>query len=131
MKRLFFLAIAVVLLLGVMLVSVLADTEVAIDIKPCKDPNYISLRSRGTVPVAVLTTDNFDARDIDPDTVLFAGASPVRWAKKDVDEDGDKDMLFHFEPRELDLDKTSTEATLTGETYDGELIWGTDSVIIK
>ena len=93
--------------------------------------NTISLRSKGTVPVAVLTTDDFDARDIDPATVLFAGASPVRWARKDVDVDGDKDMLFHFEPRELDLDKTSTEATLTGTTYDGVPFTGTDSVTIK
>ena len=134
MKRQLFLAIAVVLLLGVMPVSAAGDLiEVEIDIKPCKEPNPISLNSRGTVPVAVLTADDFDATDIDPTTVEFAGASPpLRWVKRDVDSDGDKDMLFFFEPRALvALDKDSTEATLTGETYDGVSFTGTDSVTIQ
>jgi len=88
--------------------------EVEIDIKPGGNPNRINLKSKGVVPVAVLTTDDFDAGTIEPDTVTFAGASPVRWTMEDVDNDGDKDMLFHFRTQELNLDEGSTEATLTG-----------------
>ena len=104
--------------------------EVTIDIKPGSDPNSINLKSKGVVPVAVLTTGDFDASTVDPDTVLFAGAAPLRWTMEDVDGDGDLDLLFHFKTQELDLDENSTEATLTGDTADGNPIQGTDTVNI-
>ena len=105
--------------------------ERPIDIKPGSDPNSINLGSKGMVPVAVLTTDDFDASTVDPVTVRFGGAAPVRWTMEDVDGDGDTDLLFHFKTRELeDLNEESTEATLTGYTNDGEFIWGKDTVNI-
>ena len=104
--------------------------EITIDIKPGSYPNSVNLGSQGVVPVAALTTDAFDATTVDPDTVLFAGAAPLRWATEDVDHDGHLDLLFHFETQELELDKYSTEATLTGETYDGQAIQGVDTVSI-
>ena len=104
--------------------------EVIIDIKPGSYPNSINLKSRGVVPVAVLTTDDYDAALIDPDTVSFAGADPVRWTMEDVDDDGDEDLLLHFKTQELDLNESSTDATLTGFTYGGTTIWGTDTVNI-
>jgi len=105
-------------------------TEWPIDIKPGSDPNSINLKSKGVVPVAVLTTDLFDAATVDPDTVSFAGALPVRWTMEDVDGDGDMDLLFHFKTQELGLVGGSTDATLTGATYDGEVFSGTDFVKI-
>jgi len=51
-----------------------------------------------------------------------------------VDDDGDEDMLFHFDTKELfenDLNEDSTFATLTGKTKDGIEISGTDKVWIK
>jgi hypothetical protein len=103
---------------------------VDIDIKPGSCPNSINLKSKGVVPVAVLTTENFDASTIEPDTVEFADAHPVRYTMEDVDGDGDLDMLFHFKTQDLDLVKDSTEAALTGETTDGTLIEGWDTVKI-
>ena len=106
-------------------------TDVTIDIKPGSDPNSINLKSKGVVPVAVLTTDEFDASTVDPTTVLFAGASPVRWAMEDVDADGDMDLVLHFKTQGLNLTDASMNATLTGETTtDGKHIRGTDSVNI-
>jgi len=104
--------------------------EAIIDIKPGSDPNSINLGSKGVVPVAVLTTDEYDATLIDPDTVRFADAAPVRWTQEDVDGDGDIDMLFHFKTQELNLDENSTKATLTGNNTDGGAFWGTDTVKI-
>jgi len=105
--------------------------ERLIDIKPGSYPNSINLGSKGMVPVAVLTTDDFDASTVDPATVRFGGAAPVRWTMEDVDGDGDMDLLFHFKTQELvDLGEESTEAFLTGYTHDGEFIWGTDTVNI-
>jgi len=107
------------------------DLEINIDIKPGGNPNSINLKSKGVVPVAVLTDGNFDASAINPETVTFAGAKPVRWKMTDVDDDGDQDMLFHFNTQDLlDLDENSTEATLTGQTGDGQPIHGTDTVKI-
>jgi len=102
--------------------------ERSIDIKPGSCPNSINFKSKGVVPVALLTDDGFDAATVDPVTVSFAGASPLRWATEDVDGDGDVDLLFHFETQELNLDENSTEATFTGYTLAGEFIWGKDAV---
>ena len=107
-------------------------TEWPIDIKPGSDPNSINLKSKGVVPVAVLTTDLFDAATVDPETIELEGVAALKWAMDDVDEDGDLDLLLHFSTQELavPLDANSTEATLTGETYDGEAFSGTDFVRI-
>jgi hypothetical protein len=107
------------------------EVNIDIDIKPGSDPNSINLKSKGVLPVAVLTTEDFDASTTDPGTVEFAGASPLRWALEDVDNDGDMDMLFHFKTQDLDLDTNSTQATLTGATSNGWfIITGTDTVNI-
>jgi hypothetical protein len=108
------------------------DTEIAIDIdiRPYCNKNFINLDIRGFVPVAVLTTDDFDAATVDPATVEFAGAGPVCWKLRDVDRDGDDDMILHFRMQELNLDQDSTEATLTGQTTQGILIEGSDEVQI-
>jgi hypothetical protein len=68
----------------------------------------------------VRTTNSFDAGIVDPDTVLFASATPVRWTLEDVDGGGDLDLLFHFKMQELSLTNDSTTATLTGTTYGGQ-----------
>jgi len=104
--------------------------EVSIDIKPSTYPNSINLKSKGVVPVAVLGNDMFDVSTVDPPTVRFADATPVRWTMKDVNYDGYMDMLFHFNTQDLNLTPTSTEATLTGYTYGGLYFAGTDTVNI-
>jgi hypothetical protein len=91
------------------------ESGMVIDIKPGNDQNNINLKSNGVVPVAVLTTDEFDAATIDPATAQFAGAAPDHWNLEDVDGDGDDDVMFHFRTQELDLDEDSTEATLTAQ----------------
>ncbi|RLI31784.1 hypothetical protein DRO56_04655 [Candidatus Bathyarchaeota archaeon] len=104
--------------------------EVEIDIRPWSPLNIICLGSHGVVPVAVLTTDDFDASDVNTTTVLFAGAPPLWSCLLDVDRDGDLDLLLFFRIRDLQLEPSSTEATLTGYTYDGTCFQGSDSVMI-
>lgn len=103
---------------------------ITIDIKPGSNVNPINLTSTGVTPVAVLTTAEFDAANLDPATVTFARASPLRWVKKDIDWDGDMDLLFHFKTQALILNKSSTEASLVGKTFDGMSVEGTDRVKI-
>jgi Tol biopolymer transport system component len=102
-----------------------------IDIKPDSYPNGINLNSMGRVPVAILTTDDFDATTVDPTSVIFAGAYPIRWTPQDVDYDGDLDLIFHFRTQELNLDENSTDAKLEGETFSGLAFYGIDTVKIK
>ena len=102
--------------------------ECQLDIKPGSDPNSINLKSKGVVPVAILTTEDFDASTVDPETVEFAGASPVRWAIEDVDGDGDMDMILHFKTQDISIQAGDTEASLTAQAEDGWSIIGSDSV---
>ena len=104
--------------------------EVLIDIKPGSEQNSINLKSKGVVPVAVLTTDSICAEMINPSTVVFAGAAPQNWSFEDVDDDGKDDIIFHFRTHELGLGPNSTEATLTAQLLTGEEISGTDEVRI-
>ena len=52
----------------------------------------------------------------------------MRRHEEDVDGDGDIDLVFHFKLGDTDLDCSSIEGTLTGETYDGIPISGTDAL---
>ena len=114
-----------------------ATLLVEIDIKPGRHPNSINLKSRGVIPVAILTTDEFDATTVDPNTVELAGAGvairgkgKLRARKKDVDKDGDLDLLVHVKTKDLDIEPGTTAVTLTGETYDGTPIEGSDDIVI-
>ena len=110
----------------------LVPLPVSIDIKPGSDPNSINLRSRGVIPVAVLTTATFDATTVDPTTVRFGKtgteATPVQFALKDVDLDGDIDRILHFKTQNTGILCGDTSASLTGQTFDGQMIKGSDSV---
>ena len=101
-----------------------------VDIKPGSYPNSTNPGSKGVIPVAILTTADFDALMVDADTVEFAGTTPRRYAVEDVDRDGDLDLIMHFRTQETDIQPGDTEACLTGQTYDGMPIVGCDSVRI-
>jgi len=108
-----------------------------IDIKPGSFPNSINLGSKGKVPVAVLSTETFDATTLDVSSISFAGAPVViknngtfQASFEDVNGDGRLDLVLHFSTQALSLTSSSTEATLTGSTNTGRCVSGTDSVNI-
>jgi len=93
---------------------------ITIDIKPGSDPNSINLRSKGVVPVALLSTAEFDATTIleSGGDVYFAGAIAIRLNIEDVDGDGIDDVICHFRTQELDLDENSTDGDVEIGSYD-------------
>jgi probable HAF family extracellular repeat protein len=108
--------------------------DVSIDIKPGSFPNSVNLKSEGVIPVAILTTDSFDAFTVDANTVRFGvtgmEAAPVLSVLSDVDRDGDLDLILHFNVVETGLVMGDTLAQLSGKTFDDQLIQGSDSVNI-
>jgi hypothetical protein len=118
---------------------------VNIDIKPGSTPNKINLSSNGLIPVAVLTTQDFNATYFLPEmahlsdantatTQMCAGASAVRWNLDDVNHDGRLDLVFFFSIQDTDLTLNSTNATFMAHgSYDAATIhiMGTDTVWVK
>jgi len=104
--------------------------NVLIDIKPGSYPNSINPGSQGRIPVAILTDETFDATTVDPATVRFGpeNAAAAHSAIEDVDGDGDLDMILHFKTQKTGIEPGDTEATLTGKTYGGISIEGTDTI---
>jgi len=127
-------------------VTVLYEVDVAV--KPGgRGAKPINPRSRGLLPVAVLTDSEFDPvatadrstiRFGDPDDVGFTGSgNPTGGASvahgghvEDVDNDGDDDLMLHFPTRAADFDGEDTEAKLVGLTDNGVPFVGTDNIRI-
>ena len=106
--------------------------EVALDIKPDDPVNNINPRSKGRIPVAVLTTGSFDAASLDTETLRFGKtwieAVPAHFALEDVDGDGDIDLMLHFKTQETGVSCGDTAAILTGATVTVEAVTGSDVI---
>jgi hypothetical protein len=106
--------------------------QVTIDIKPGGFPNPVNPKSAGVIPVGIMSTDNFDATSVDAQTVTFGigetEATPIHYAMEDLDQDGDMDMIFHFETQDTGITCGNTSAYLRGFTLEGQKIEGYDSI---
>lgn len=129
---------------------------VEVDVKPGSCPNPLNLKSKGVLPVALLGTEDFDVRDVDPLTLRLEGVIPVRSAFEDVatalapqeekeecyldcndlgpDEFEDLTLKFYRQDIITALgeveDGQCLTLTLTGELYDGTPIEGEDVILI-
>ncbi len=106
--------------------------SVSIDIKPGSFPNSINPKSEGVIPVAILSTNTFDATTVDPLSVKFgpdgATVEHGRGHREDVNGDGKKDLVLHFRTQDTGIVCGDTSASLTGKTISGQAIAGSDSI---
>jgi len=119
-------------------VAIQGAISVEIDIKPGSDDNVIKLGSNGNIPVAILSSETFDARTVDPMTVALANAGlKIKgngsgiFSYDDIDGDGRDDLLVHILTQGLELTPTAESAELVGSTFDDTPIFGVDSVQVK
>ena len=108
---------------------------VQIDVKPDSEDNTINLRSRGLIPIAILSSPSFDATTVDPSTIDVAGAqvrlrgNGVAMASAtDVNGDGMLDLLVHVSTDMLNLAEGQGIITLTANTFGGVTISGQDFI---
>lgn len=106
---------------------------VTIDITPKKPVNKIKPGSNKKIKVAILTTGTFDATTVDPNTVLFGRtgteAAPFKFKTKDIDGDGDSDLFLRFHTVNTGILCGDTSAFLTGLTFTGTPIIGSDAIL--
>lgn len=119
--------------------------EVAIDIKPGDEPTTVDPRRDGMLPVAILSSDTFDAsvvvfesvRRVDPREKTASpaegeeyesGAPPVRSAMEDVNGDGLVDRVLLFRNRDMRIECGDEVAVLRGTTTDGTTFEGREAI---
>jgi hypothetical protein len=108
---------------------------VIIDIKPGGEPNSINPKSRGNIPVAILSTADFHVVDhVAVDTLTFGPtgeeASQPFCKPEDANGDGLLDLVCHFDTLTTNFESGDRVGRLTGKTISGEPILGEDSVRI-
>lgn len=116
---------------GVDALSLVALSETAeIDVRPRTPVNVVNPRSRGYLPVAILSDSGFDATEIDVSSLLLGpgSASPHHMSQvRDIDHDGDLDLVVRFRVRDIAIECGSSSLCLEG-TANGIPFSGSDSI---
>jgi hypothetical protein len=105
---------------------------IIVDIKPGEFPNSINPASKGVIPVAILTTDTFDATTVDPFSITFGPNRALEVHRRshveDVDKDGDLDLVLHFSTQATGITCGRSHVVITGKTTAGQEIAGFGSI---
>jgi len=95
---------------------------ILIDIRPGSDGKApINLKSKGNIPVALLSSKTFNAMKADRDSIRFGppnrnGTKPERCAKEgeDVNVDGYLDLVCHFDTQATGFNASDEEGIVKG-----------------
>ena len=109
-------------------VSVLPEVSADIDIHSGNGSAPLNPKGNGVISVAILTTSQLDATQVDASTVRFGAtgteAASVHTVLVDVDRDGDIDMVVHVRSRQTQILCGAESAVLKGQTMSGEAFRG-------
>lgn len=105
--------------------------QISLDVKPGgSDRAPINPKSKGKIPVALLSDSSFNALDIDQATLTFgatgreASLSKCNSAGQDVNGDGRLDLVCHFENQVAGFGYDSLEGIARGKTRSGKAFEG-------
>lgn len=106
--------------------------QINIDVKPGNNEDWapINPKSRGKIPVAILSSSSFDAMAVDSNTLTFGATgdedslSHCNKQGKDVNGDGILDRLCHFNNQDAGFSKESMEGIMRGRTALGTVFEG-------
>ncbi|TSC89608.1 MAG: cartilage oligomeric matrix protein [Parcubacteria group bacterium Gr01-1014_3] len=110
--------------------------NVAIDIKPGSYPNSVNTGSNGNIPVAILSSQDFDAPgSVDISSLTFGKIGNELSLKKcsgseDVNMDNRLDLICHFYTARAGFQVGDTVGVLKGKTNSNNAIRGEDLVRI-
>jgi hypothetical protein len=106
--------------------------QVSIDVRPRSDANKVNPHSTHSINVAILSENRFDALSVDSNTIRFGltgiEATPVHIARRDVNRDGQRDLVLRFQIQDLEIECGTTSVTLTGQLVDGQAIIGSTPI---
>jgi hypothetical protein len=136
-----------------------ADTgyyySVYVDVKPGSCPNALNVGNKGKLPVAIVSSSDFDATDIDVDTIRLQGeavpdkatiedvATPYEgmlsdeYSCHDYESDGKLDLNLKFKTKDVAdaigpvFDGDVVVLSISGYTRNGELFQGEDVIIVR
>lgn len=107
-----------------------------IDIKPGASPNPINTKSKGKIPVAILSSATFDAAaQVDITTLTFGRTGDEDsfshcGGAEDVNGDTLPDLVCHFNTQAAAFAAGDTLGVLKGSAIDGSTFEASDSVFI-
>lgn len=111
--------------------------EVQIDIKPGSYINRINPLRKNKIPVAILSSANFDAAtELDKESFTFGRTGDEESLAFclnrfiDVNDDGFDDLLCHFNTQKAEFSCEDNEGILKGQTVDETSVQGSDAVRI-
>ncbi len=107
---------------------------VIVRVKPGESPNSINPKSSGKIPVVILSTVDFDAREINWTSLRFGRTGNEKSLDlchlEDSNDDGLPDLACHFNTRIAGFRFGDSVGVLKGQTLDQVAIIGSDSIRI-
>ncbi len=108
--------------------------QVSIDVKPGDTPTTLERERGGHLPVAILSTAQFDALTVDPATVRVGPtgteAEPARTMRSDVNGDDRVDLQLLVRMQDLQISCATKVIKVTGKTMTGTDIEGSEAVTV-
>ncbi len=105
--------------------------QVTVEVKPGDNRiTAVNPKSKGKIPVAILGSQDFNALEVDRSSLTFGSTGDERslhrcnWHGKDVNGDGNVDLVCHFYTQRAKFKWTDEEGVLKGVTKDGEAFSG-------
>jgi hypothetical protein len=109
--------------------------QVPIDVKPGDTPTTIEKDRGGHLPVAILSTAQFDALTVDPSTIRVGPtgteAEPARTTQGDVNDDKRVDLQVLVRVRDLGIACNTKAIRVTAKTISGAAIEGSEAVTVN